>query len=1050
MNVLPLLSLQGLTQRQERSLHEFRTSSDPSSVFEAWSEIHQAWQNAPEAERDAWLGHSAVLWQQLNVACNGAEWLPLLNQFVQLSFRGISAKMPREFTPELAPNAETWLTSLCALVPRLSAGNTHHAGQDRLFVAMLPQYAQVFGKRITKSNHELLLLQLAALDSARRFENSTLLLRAVPDWTHPIGQAQPLIDLLAQIYLLSQTGSAEASALGGEQLLDGASTTQLLRFWAARAPWFQRAVGIWAPTLLQGYSREVANPGSLTTPAGCDLFVLPLAEHGLRRWLLASEAACPLLEVQSLGADVAAVRAQWQGGQDPSEALERPELMVTVEPSGMCRPVCWEVPEAYVRSQSWAPQMGINTAPNANLMRLGDELLSAQSPGCVVVLFDWQRLRSAPGPQLTQNFERIAVKLAQTLQQAGSAPGGVRWVFVFDGVALPPAPSSETDPLVLNDYTNALRGVPEEGGGLVSFWAQSPRAVLEQAGAHPLCAACPAFAHRVHDDLKQIERLLTTLCQNGYFRFSVAYTRSQSSDAAGWQAFPRIWASIRSSLIDNSLTARGLYLNQTFVENLTRHSRPGGATGGVGDTVNALLSEIENGSEGQLGTGGTSLTELWRRLLERVGDATMTYKDYEELWVAYEAQNRSDEAVARAQQSLLDRTTVALLAELGISNQPLSSIGSGVQHAFRGEIPPTEETWQRLVALVGKTQPIAPLDTDLRELPEPSAGYDAVLGSPSHHCLLKDFGPESQSRDLLYSQASRVLSSVLLDPRLDFEARTRLLIGLRGYAPDASRASVSLSLGERNEPKYAAWRAIWRDLLVADLQVLHLLTLTMKAARGLAEVGGDAGGIWRYRRSQLLRLLEVGGWQSELAAKDAATMDTALRRLLDLWKEFFRNRGPHRAKQREARAEALKAEYEQLCKAMTMPAIHADLTLEKAMELERNAYLASYTVELIARIPADSATERGESAADGISMADYTRRARSLIDHYTRHKARCLVGAAAHTLRHTRWLRGTGPKRELLASDMLASTQIDPAAHAQQIAAAVQSILDEEAARLQR
>lgn len=1048
MDATPLLSLQGLTNHQERALQEWRASSDPSPVLEAWSEIHAAWVGAPDDQRDVLLGHCAVLWQQLNAACVGAPWIPLINQFVQMAFRGMSAKMPREFAPELAASASAWQDALRAVVPGMAQGASQAAHQ-RWFIAMLRQYAQVFGRRIAQTNQQLLVAQLAELDKARRFENSELLMRAQPNWAQADEQAAPLVDLLAQIYLLSLQGPVEAASLGSEEPLDVAATVQLLRFWARRAPWFERVVAAWAPTLLQGHAREIPNPQALLAPAGCDLSVLPLAEARLRRWLLASEAACPLLELRSLGADLNSVRAQWQADQSLAEAQERPEMMAEIEPASVCRPVCWELPEAYVRSQSWVPQAGMHTAPNASLMRLGDELIQAQLPGCVLVILDWERLRAAAGVSTTQNFERIAAKMAQAYSQAGTSGDGVRWVFVFDGVPVPTVHDAQGDVQLLSEYVDSLRGTANQADGIVSFWATNARAAIAQAGAHPLCAASPAFAHRVHEDLMAIENLLTELCRNGFFRFSVAYTRSSPSEAPAWQSFSRIWATIRSSLADNSLGARAAFLNSEYVELLTRHSRPGGAQNGVGDSVKARLLEIENSSGSQVGAGGTSLTELWRKLLEKVGEVTVTYKDYEELWSSYEAQNRSDEALARSQQGLLDRITVELLAELGIPNEVLSSFGTGGQHAFGGQMAPTEETWQRLVALVGKTQPVAPLDADLHELAEPPDNYDPVLGSPSHHCLIKDFGAEPHSRDLLYGQASRVLSSVLLDPRLDFDARTRLAIGLRGYAPDESRRAVSLALSERNEPKYAAWRAIWKDLLVADLQVLHLLMLTMKAARGLAEAGGDAGDTWRYRRNQLLRLLDVGGWQSQLAAEDAGTMDTALRRLLDLWKEFYRNRGPHRAKQREARAESLKAEYEQLCKPMTMPAIHADLTLDKALELERNAYLAKYTVELLARIPVQGATEQGEAAADGIPMGEYTRRARSLIDHYTRHKARCLVSAAAHTLKYTKWLRGTGPQRELVANDMLASTQIDPAAHSQRIASVLQSILTEETARLQ-
>src|SRR5690606_17996943 len=129
MAAAPLLSLHGLTNRPERALQEWRASSDPSPVLEAWSEIHAAWVGAPDDQRDVLLGHCAVLWQQLNAACVGAPWIPLINQFVQMAFRGMSAKMPREFAPELAASASAWQDALRAVVPGMAQGASQAAHQ---------------------------------------------------------------------------------------------------------------------------------------------------------------------------------------------------------------------------------------------------------------------------------------------------------------------------------------------------------------------------------------------------------------------------------------------------------------------------------------------------------------------------------------------------------------------------------------------------------------------------------------------------------------------------------------------------------------------------------------------------------------------------------------------------------------------------------------------------------------------------------------------------------------------------------------------------------
>ncbi len=1048
MNQVPLLSLEGLRDHQQRALIAWQQQHATSAVFRAWSEVFRAWSAVDAEQQEVWLGHVAVLWQELNVTCEGHEWLPLLNQFVQVSFRGIARKMPRDFAPPLAADAASWHRVFEHSVRLLATSKTPpgHASEVELcFDGMLSQYATVFAKRISKTNRTILQGQLDQLEQARQCLQSELLLVGAIDWQTDASAAPLLLDLLAEISLLAMSTADVAQALLPEGRSEVLSVRQLLGFWARRAGWFNAGLLRLAPNALpRAPIAPPPNGNAVPAPHGCDEFAVLVADQGVRRWLFAAESACPALSVSGLATDLTHLRSQWQTGAGVEDATTTPQLMSVCEPSAMCRVMCWEIPSGYFKTSTNPAAL----APDAAMVRLCDDILTSQRPGAVIALFDQVQLLSRPTADANGAYVNAATKLAQHMRQAGVSYDGVHWFLVFDGVATPTATmNAQLDPQLASDYESALRGAAAEG--LISTVGNSADAFISGALAHPLCLGSLAFAHRVAQDLTSVSPLLNALAHYGFTRVSIAYTKSTPTEAAGWPSFSRLWADIRGALASNSFFHRKAFLEQEFVGQLADHTSARGQAGGIGHSLPVGLTELANASRGTTRHSDESMSALWQDLSARVGQETFSPSHFESLWVAGEAARTSQRAVATAQLDWLLRILATLLAELGIPDQPLSNFSWSAERAPTSDAAPTDEQWQKLVGLATKPQPVRPEDDELLSLAQFHAGYHPVHGSLSHYCLLKDFGPETATASILYEHGATPLTRLLINPSVELDNKTRLVMSLRGYAAAAWRAKLAFFRGERNDLKYAVLGQVWRDVLIADLLLIHLVRLSARAGMALAAGGSPTSSKWHFRRSQLLRLLDTGGWNAEKASEDPLVFHAALERLIDLWKEFYKNRGPHRTKQRKARADSLKEEYEQLRKPMTVPAIHADLTTDKAQDLERSAYLAAYTVELIARIPQHVAGASSEAgAADGVDIEDYCAKAKTLIEHYTVHKGRYLVRAAAHQLESAQWLKGYGPQIELVGRDVLAAPQVAPGQLAQRISSAVSWAIQQEESRI--
>ncbi len=1057
MNQVPLLSLEGLRDHQQRALFAWQQQHATSAVFRAWAEVYRAWNGVDGEQQEVWLGHAAVLWQELNVTCEGQNWLPLLNQFVQVSFRGIARKTPRDFAPPLAADAASWHNVFGTSVQQLSTGTSQGAtlhGQvgetELLFDAMLAQYATVFAKRIAKNNRAVLQVQLDQLDRARRCQQSELLLVQAVNWQADASAAPPLLDLLAEIMLIAPQAPSVPHALLPEGRSEVLAVAQLLGFWARRAPWFHEGLMRYAPNVLP--PAPVAPPPSGTAlPAvrGCDQHAVIVANHGVRRWLFASDAACPAVSLHGLGIDLGQLRAQWQSGAPTQEAVTTPQMMAICEPSAMCRVMCWELPAAYYQSQTNAAEL----APDAAMVRLCDDIITSQRPGCVIALFDQRQLQSPQGVMVIGAYVAAATKLAQHMRNAGVSSDGVHWFIVFDGVDPtqlgPQLPGEATapDPLLLADYQTALRGSASEG--LVSAFGNSADSFVNAALAHPICRGSLAFSHRVASDLNGVQPLLNAFGHYGFNRIHVAYTGSNPAEAASWASFSQVWVTVRKALAANSFYNRKAFLEQELVAQLLDHTSPRGQSGGIGHTLPVILSALANAGQGSSRQSEASLSAMWQDLVNRVGVETFSSANFESLWMSGEAARISQNALATNRLESLSKVLAMLLAELGIPDQSLSSFVWSAERAPTTEAAPTDAQWQQLVELASKPQPVLPEDETLLALSQFHTGYDAVMGSLSHHCLLKDFGPETATASILYEHGSTPLTRLLIEPSVELDSKTRLLMSLRGYAMPAWRAKMSFNRGERDALKYETLRSIWRDVLIADLLLVHLLRLSARAGIALAIPGNQASGKWNFRRSQLLRLLDTGGWNAEKAGEDPQAFFAALERLIDLWKDFYKNRGPHRTKQRTARVDSLKEEYEQLRKPMTVPALHADLSTDKAQEFERSAYLAAYIVELVARVPHQAAGAGSETgAAEAFDVDEYCAKAKTLIDQYLIHKGRYLVRHAAYQLEAAQWLRGYGPQVELVGRDVLAAPQVAPAQLAQRIASAVNVALQEEEARI--
>ena len=124
---------------------------------------------------------------------------------------------------------------------------------------------------------------------------------------------------------------------------------------------------------------------------------------------------------------------------------------------------------------------------------------------------------------------------------------------------------------------------------------------------------------------------------------------------------------------------------------------------------------------------------------------------------------------------------------------------------------------------------------------------------------------------------------------------------------------------------------------------------------------------------------------------------------------------------------------------------------------ERNAFLASYCVELLGRMPKVQSASPAPSAVPLASVesepegaiappetllpGEYCRKTRTLVELYVMQRARYSVRSAAGRLERANWLLGFGPDYELVSRDILADPSADPEAQGQRLAQAVMAVM---------
>jgi hypothetical protein len=356
---------------------------------------------------------------------------------------------------------------------------------------------------------------------------------------------------------------------------------------------------------------------------------------------------------------------------------------------------------------------------------------------------------------------------------------------------------------------------------------------------------------------------------------------------------------------------------------------------------------------------------------------------------------------------------------------------------------PTVDERNLLLQLAAKPQPLSVADPDLTNLRQWHAAYTLAFGSLSNHAILKDRAPDDTERRLLYEHGSKTVVQFLLEGNAPVDDKIALLFALRNTVPSPWRSHVTFTRHEKNDAKFRVISQIWRDVLIADIILFHLLRMTIRVGELVG--GGGESAMFDERRRKIRGLLDAGGWNVARLCDDLSTGDASLRRLIDLWKDFYRNFGPHRLKRREDICKGLKHEYDQLRKPMAAPSVHAGLTKEKAMELEKGVYLAHHCIELLARFPQsasrDSSTDMGERASHTPEVREFARKAEVLLRDYSARKSRFMLNEVAYTLEESQWLRGLGGHRELLGRDMMAHANMAPDVQTQTLSRGIDEIL---------
>ncbi|MEN9578646.1 MAG: hypothetical protein RJA70_1655, partial [Pseudomonadota bacterium] len=893
------LSIESLRRYQEQALSAWRTLGEPTPLLLAWSNIHRSWLSTDEATQRDSLGHIAVFWQELNAQAQAVSAMPLLNQFVQVSFKRIIQRIPRDFTPSLAADAASWHRELVAAL-KAWVDSTDPVKAE-LLNSLLSQYAAVFASRLQSSGRTLLSEQLPELAKAATCQPSKLLLVEPIDWDDAAGSGiVRLLELLADI--CAQSGSAFPGPEGWlpEHPGQADAARDLVGFWGSRAPWFASFIERYQPNLRPRYvwppEPEV---GSLPAMSGCDNHVLLVAsDAACRKWLLASAKASTTigLEVRGLGDfDVAAANLAWRSSGAAEEPTNVPQLAVASTPSDLSRIICWELPRTYFWHNE--ANLGGASASDAAMVRSCREAIRAQQPAAAIALFDWSRLQSAAPGELSKPYINAVSQMASFVQQRGGRPDGFTWSIVLDGAA-PVSKVSATgaDPQLVADYEQAIRGVSAGAyNPIVMLYGRNSAEFLGSAAALPLSQKSPAFRSRLTQDLQRLEGFLQSLAAHGFFTISVSYCDSKHDQVSHWPSFSNTWSLLSYRTTRATFGSRAQFLQHRFIEPLAKHALSGGAQAGLGAVVKSQLQGWSQLGSGAMSRSDAGLVGMWDELRAQVGQREFTSTDFQVLWLESEAAQQIAVTVATAKRASLTAIMQEVLATLGIPVQRISDFTWSSNVTSAGA--PGPEEWQSLLELAAKPQPLSPEDPVLGGLRQPFVAFDALHGSLSDYCLLKDHGPDDATRGILYEHGSKSILELMLTPAVSIDEKTRLLFTLKGFAATEERLAVSMVRGERDSVKRRVIDQVWREVLSLDVMLIHMARVTATAIATLAADEDPVAARWRNRSEQLLRLLDAGGWKAELIREDIPAAEAALRRLVQLWKDFYRTRAPHRLKQ---------------------------------------------------------------------------------------------------------------------------------------------------------
>ncbi len=1058
----PLLSLDRLTSQHQAAVEAWRAQSLPTQLFETWSEVHSAWGKLEESDAHRWTRHISVLWQDLNAECRELESLPLLNEFIRVRFSGISRTTSRDFNPKYPASDAPWHSALLDCLQALAGAPS--TAQEELLNALLRQYGDVYGAIVRKSGPAFLRTQAKQLDVARQLGHSELLRPGEHDWAE--GPTE-FVDLLAWLQASEgEAGKATSSAQSGEGSLADELATMAL--WASHCPWFARYVQRHAPDWLPtAPTLPAPNPEALKCNGSGALGVLLVGTAEIcRHWLLASEASAeagvqlrPTEET-----DLETSRSTWQADALGEPGGAGPGLMARRRASHLAQVSAWEVPLPFFR-QSKEAQSSATLGLSARRVQQCQRVLETQELCAGLALIEALPLDS-PGhaPERLEAYQDAATWLSEHVRSKGGQPSGMSWCLVFERPPEPrvaPAYSGglSLDERLQEDYREALTSTyegpqPSEASSLIELSGDTCEQLIRSAQLAFPCQRSPAFARRVQYDLLAVAPLIEKLCQLGFADgLAITYTDSRYAEFGQWPAFGEVWQHLqkRASLATQADRARGF--RQRYVVELgascPSRGTPAGQSAAIAEQL-TLMAEADGDSPGQ-SPGNVNRLSLWHQLEQRIGGGSpLSARDFEPLWKAREEHSQKLDKAQRVRAACLRKLVEHVLTELGIPSVPLSEFAETRHVHESAGIPLNEAEWEALLQLAGRAHPLP--EGSLGGVRELHLGYSLLSGSSSHHCLLKDFGPDQPTAELLNEHRFRSLTDVLLLDGVSLHEKSRLVLSLRGYAPDPLRQLVSLKFGELDRLKHQVLAEIWREVLQADLALVYLLRMAIEAFLELERNPDPAREVWLHRREQLLLLLDAGGWNAAAIGEDVAGARATLLRIIDLWKDFYRYGKYVTAKKRAARVESLRQDYEQLRKPRHMPELNVDLSHEKAIAHERGVYLAAHCTELLQRLADDhpgSDTPKGRGGS--VDVREISRRfrgqAEALMDDYNRQKARYCVRRAAFELEKSGWLHGFEPAIEVAAADVLAHSHEHPAQLAAQIRNAIQAALEAQSRR---